>query len=161
MDSKGQILYLCDPLRADGKEIAARIKREYPYVTALIFDENGRWLSQAQAAFTKGGFSAIAAEGNACAIALAVAAQLQVDRLMLGNCRLFDRKAAKSAPGNLRHIIGFARRNLSLVASRIQFADTDEAEIRRISKLSSRYAQIEVCAGKCGKDGRLDVFFRC
>ena len=161
MDSKGQILYLCDPLRVDGKEIAARIKREYPCVTALIFDENERWLHQAQTAFAKKCFSAIAAEGNACAIALAMAAQLQVDRLMLRNCRLFDRKAARSAPVYLRHIIYFARRNLALVASGIQFTDTDEAEIRRISNLSSRYAQIEVCVEKRNATGLLDAFFRC
>lgn len=161
MDSGGRILYLCDPLRKDGKELAARIKREYSFVTALIFDENERWLSQAQEVFAKNGFSAIAAEGNACAIALAMAAQLQVDRLMLRNCRLFDRRAAKSVPACLKRIISFARRNLPLAAARMQFADTDEAEIRRISNLSSRYAQIEVCAEKHGAGGPLDVFFRC
>ena len=105
-------------------------------------------------------FSAIAAEGNACAIALAMAAQLQVDRLMLRNCRLFDRKAARSAPVYLRHIIYFARRNLALVASGIQFTDTDEAEIRHITKMSSRYARIEVCAESRGEDGLLNTFFR-
>ena len=146
MDSKGQILYLCDPLRTDGKEIAAQLKREYPYVTALIFDENERWLSKAREAFAGKGFSGIAAEGNACAIALAVAAQLQVDRLILIRCAVFDRKAARDAPAHLKRIMAFARRNLHLVAAEVQFADTDEAEIRRVKRSVSRHAQVEICA---------------
>ena len=153
MDSEGRILYLCDPLRRDGAAVAAQLKREYPYVTALVFDENGRWLSQAQEAFAGKGFSGIAADGHACAVALAVAAQLQADRLMLRRCCIFDRSAARDAPVSMRRIIYFARRNLPLVAAEIQFADTAEEEIRRIKRSVSRLAQIEVCTEKNGVPG--------
>ncbi len=155
MGSEGRILYLCDPLCKDAAAVAAQLKREYPYVTALIFDENERWLSKAQAAFAGKGFSAIAAEGNGCALALALAAQLQVDRLMLRRCAIFDRKTARNTPARLRHIIAFARRNLSLVAARICISDTGTDEIRRMARAVSRQAQIELCAedGKCGLPG--------
>jgi len=143
MNSKGRFLYLIDPLRRDGERFAAQLKNEYPHAAALIFDENERWLQKAQRMFAEKGFYAIAAEGNGCAVALAVAAQLPVEQLTLENCGIFDRERLKNAPAQLRRIAAFARRNLSLVASEIRFISTPEGEIRRISESISVLARIE------------------
>jgi len=136
-----QVLYLCDPL--DGSGIQRKI--EYPNVTALVFDENERWLSKAQRFFSMQPHSLLAAEGYACAIALALAAQLPVEELMLRKCALFKRNAYKYAPAQLRRIAGFARRNLPLAAAHIRLFDTDETEIARLQNAVSRFAQLEAC----------------
>ena len=145
MDSKGRFLYLCDPLHREKNDISVQLKNKYPCAAALVFDENERWLPKTQRLFAEKGFPAIAAEGNACAIALAVAAQLPVERLMLKSCGIFDRRKLKAMPALMRRIAAFARRNLSLVAAEIEIADTAETEIRRLAEALSPLANMEMC----------------
>ena len=134
-----KVLYLCNPLQP----CSAQMKTEHSDVTALVFHENERWLPKARQAFVQGRFSAVAAEGHACAIALALAALLPVEEALLFKCALFKREAYKNAPAQLRRIAVFARRNLALVVACMRLADTDEYEIRRIQNAASSYAQVE------------------
>lgn len=133
------ILYLTDPLGGDKRLHAGR---EINAIT-LVFDENERYLSQAQQALWELGKSCdwvcISARGNAAPIALSLAAQLPVDRLALSSFSLFG---AQRLPREFARIRRFARRNLALVASQLLLSGVTQREARRLTRgLGSR----EVC----------------
>lgn len=164
MDSNWGILYLSDPLDPRGESAAGRIKSAYPDAAALIFTENGRWLQSAQAAVAdmraEKKYICVAAEGGACAIALALAAQLPVERLALRNCGLFDRKRLRAASRQMREIAAFARRNLSLVISELTLADTSETEMRRLASGLSGFAEIAIWTKKGDGTGWIAAFLQ-
>ncbi|MBP3410847.1 MAG: hypothetical protein J6M10_07610 [Clostridia bacterium] len=134
MEQNRGILFLADPLKAGS---AAQTKSEYTNSMTLIFDENGRYLSHAQAALwrmrQKYGWVCVAAEGNAACIAAALAVQLPVDRLALAGSGLFL-PGAKRLPRELARLNAYARRNLSLVVSQILLIGAQEVEVRGFVK---------------------------
>lgn len=134
MEQNRGVLFLADPLKA---ESAARMKSEYANSMTLIFDENGRYLSLAQAALwrmrQRYGWVCVAAEGNAACIAAALAAQLPVDRLALAGSGLFL-PGTKSLPRELARLNAYARRNLSLVVSEILLIGAQNGEVRGFIK---------------------------
>lgn len=134
MEQNRGILFLADPMKA---ESAAQTKREYTNSMTLIFDENGRYLSLAQAALwrmrQKYSWVCVAAEGSAASIAAALAAQLPVDRLALAESGLFL-PAREKLPRELARLHAYAHRNLSLVVSEILLIGAQEAEVRGFVK---------------------------
>ncbi|MBQ8507719.1 MAG: hypothetical protein IJ466_09860 [Clostridia bacterium] len=113
----------------------------------LVFNEDGRFLSQAQNALQQlrgqAEWICVAASGAAVGIALALAAQLPVERLALwmdGAYRIRNRE--------LHRIHSFARRNLSLVISEILLIDADEAAERRLARGLGRHVRLRYAAGK-------------
>ncbi len=122
------ILFLADPLRG----VAHTYWRDSPLVSTLIFHENERYLSQAQAALwelrKRCGWVCVAAAGSSASIAVALGAQLPVDRLaLMGSC-LFDVKK-QELPRQLARLRRFARHNLSLVVSEIVLIGASASEI--------------------------------
>lgn len=137
------ILYLADPQSA-GNEI--RISN----AKALVFDENGRHLSRAQDALwqmrRQYEWVCVAAEGNAAYVALALAAQLPVDRLALQGGWLHRRDHLDRRMNRIR---AYARRNLSLVVAEVLLFDAADDEISFLSRLM-RHAKI------CAAEGKMD-----
>lgn len=130
MDQSRGILFLADPLSAQS---AAQRKSEYTNSMTLIFDENGRYLSHAQTALwrmrQRFGWVCVAAEGEAACIAVALAAQLPVDRLALTDSMLFMPRQ-RGTNRELSRLRAYARRNLSLVVSEILLFACREAEAK-------------------------------
>ena len=135
-----RVLYLCDPVRS----MDAQQKAQYADADIITFCENERWLDKAQTAFSQRRYAAVAAEGYACAIALALAVQLPVDRLIMKNCAVFKKSIYKNVPVQLRRIAAYARRNTALAAAEICLADTDKAEIQKIRRAISRHANVKI-----------------
>ena len=138
MDHARGILFLADPLNADGtphKQIRSTNRM------TLIFDENGRYLSLAQAALwrlrQKHEWVCVAAEGRAAGIGVALAAQLPVDRLALAGSGLFNRERMR-LPRELARLEIYAKRNLALVVSEILLAGVKEGEARGFLRGRSR-----------------------
>lgn len=123
------------------------LQKKKMQVQRLIFNENEPLLYQAQAALwdmrRQYSWVCVAAEGRYNAAALALAAQLPVDRLALmggwteaaGACRRFAR---------LRN---YALRNLSLVISDIMLVGAPEADIRRMIR-GRRHGRLCVLPGQ-------------
>lgn len=123
--------------------------------TALVFDESGRCfacgagagdaLSRAQAALQwtreRFGWVCVAASGGAAWIALALAAQLPVERLALW-------QDAVPQGRELARIEAFARRNLSLVAAEILLVDVPAADAHRLARRVSRHCEIRRMEGR-------------
>lgn len=130
MEEGRGILLLKDPLCAAS---VPQKKDEYTNSMTLIFDENGRYLSQAQAALwnmrQRCSWVCVAAEGMAGCIAVALAAQLPVDRLALMDSNLF-RPRPKGIPRELARMENYARRNFSLVISELLLLNCREEEIK-------------------------------
>lgn len=128
------ILHLSDPL--DGKTGGHGCLSTGEMT--LVFNENERYLSQAQQALwemrRRCSWICVSARGRAAAIAIALAAQLPVDRLALGSFRLFAPEAVH-LPRELVRIRSFARRNLPLVASRVLLMEADAGEARRLVRM--------------------------
>lgn len=109
----------------------------------LIFNENEPLLCQAQTALweirRRCGWVCVAAEGERIAAAVALAAQLPVDRLALKGgwlyCRGEDRKA--------RRLKCFARRNLPLVVSDVLWIGAPEREARVMVR-SRRHGDLRI-----------------
>lgn len=132
MQPKRTVLYLNDPLK------------EGPHTTkGLVFTENESFLSRAQTALwharSSGSWICVAGEGYAAYIALALAAQLPVDRIALVNM-----------PGNrirlpreIARIRTFARRNLALIAAEILLIGADDAAVQAVMRGTGR---CRVCA---------------
>ena len=164
MDRNWGVLYLSDPLDRQAGGLVNRVKNQYPNTPALIFDENERWLPKVQAAITDMRLEktciCLAAEGGACAIALALAAQLPVEKLALRDCVLFDRRRLRKGPRQLKAVAAFARQNLSLVISRLMLADTAQAEIRRIIRGISSYAELAVWTQNDAGKGWIEAFLQ-
>lgn len=141
MGDKRALLILADPLLR-----CSRFSQMQMEGTTLVFDEGGRFLSQAQNAFQqlrmRAEWICVAASGAAVGIALALAAQLPVERLALwldGAPRIRNRE--------LHRIHGFARRNLSLVVSEILLIDAGEADERRLVRGLGRHARVRYATG--------------
>lgn len=131
------ILYIPDPLKGASLSFPAGHTKEI----TLVFDENERYLYQAQTALwelrKECGWVCVCAEGISSAVAFALAAQLPVDRLAITAPDLFstaDRRLSRKS-SRLR---AFARRNLSLVVSQILLADTDERQMRGMLRILGR-----------------------
>lgn len=129
MRQESGILFLSDPL---GGFKGLRSKADTNAIT-LVFSENERYLYQAQQALwelsKRCSWVCISARGDAAPVALALAAQLPVDRLALSGFSLF---ASRCLPGELARLRVFARRNLSLVASQLLLSDMEDREVRRL-----------------------------
>ena len=126
MEQKRDILVLADPLRRQDPFSQMQIQS-----TTLVFHENERYLSQAQSALQRqrrrADWLCVAAAGAAVGIALALAAQLPVERLVLW---MDADKPVRSR--ELLRLDAFARRNLSLVISEILLIGAADMEVRRL-----------------------------
>lgn len=132
MEQNRGILFLADPLR---EKAAPQTQMKYANLMTLVFDENERYLSLAQAALwrirQKSEWVCVAAEGKAACIALALAAQLPVDRLALADSDVFSGRR-RGVPREIARLEAYARRNFSLVVSEILLIGAREAEARRM-----------------------------
>ena len=159
MEQKRDILVLADPLRRQDPFSQMQIQS-----TTLVFHENERYLSQAQSALQRqrrrADWLCVAAAGAAVGIALALAAQLPVEKLALRDCVLFDRRRLRKGPRQLKAVAAFARQNLSLVISRLMLADTAQAEIRRIIRGISSYAELAVWTQNDAGKGWIEAFLQ-
>ena len=112
----------------------------------LVFNENERYLYQAQAALwelrKKCSWVCVCAEGASSAAAIALAAQLPVDRLALAAPDLFP-PAPHGISRQASRLRAFARRNLALVVSQILLADADDSHLRGLQIASGRQ---DICA---------------
>ena len=127
MEKRG-ILLLNDPLRR-----TSRFSQMHKDTKALVFREDERFLPQAQAALYRMrreyGWVCVAASGCSVGIALALAAQLLVDRLAL-----WMETAPKERPRELMRIDGYAKRNLSLIACGILLVEPPEDRLRMLMR---------------------------
>lgn len=107
----------------------------------LVFTENEPFLSQAQAALwqkrRRHGWVCIAAQGEAASIALALAAQLPVDRVAI----LSPGQNGPGLPREMRRLKAFARRNLALVTAEILLIGAQEALAHEILR-GNRHCQL-------------------
>lgn len=134
------ILFLADPFGESGW--LDEIQKNCSCVTALIFHESERCLHHCRQALwelrRKNGWVCVAAEGKSAAPALALAAQLPVDRLALRRSALLDcgypLLQKPGLPRQLAWAASFARRNLSLVASEILMIDSSDRELRSVAR---------------------------
>lgn len=125
-ESRG-ILFLSDVARGRAKGGASGALREFAPKSGAPL------LPQAQEALWRlrqdCGWVCAAASGWMAALAIALAAQLPVDRLALVDGRMFD--PGGPAPNReLAKLARYARRNLALVASEVLLIDATEREIR-------------------------------
>jgi len=143
MHRNGKILYLAGPHAAEN-EI------QFSNAKALVFDENGRHLSRAQDALCQlrktCEWVCVAADATAAYIALALAAQLPVDRLALQGGWLKQRDQLGRQMNRIR---AYARRNLSLVVAEVVLFDAADEEIRLLSR-GMHHANI------CTVEGKMD-----
>ena len=127
MEKRG-ILLLNDPLRR-----TSRFTQLHKDTKALAFQEDERFLPQAQAALYRMrkeySWVCVAASGCAVGIALALAAQLMVDRLAL-----WMEPAPEKRPRELLRIEAYAKRNLSLIACEILLVEPPEDRLRMIMR---------------------------
>ena len=122
------VLFLVDPQSGP-----AKLPRNVGFpVNTLIFQENERYLSQAQTALWELRKSCpwvcVAAAGTAASVGVALAAQLPVERLILVNSHLFGPELLR-LPRQLARLRRYARHNLALVVSEIVLVDAQEMEI--------------------------------
>lgn len=140
MESRG-ILLLCDPLQG-----GSRFSQRHSNTKALVFNENERFLPQAQAALSRRrrecGWVCVAASGGAVGIALALAAQLMVDRLAL-----WMESVPPALPRQLKRIESYAQRNLWLVACEIMLIDPSDRDVRRLSRGLGRGSELRCAEG--------------
>lgn len=138
MDQSRGILFLSDPLR---RKAGQPKQAEYTHSMTLIFDENGRYLSHAQAALwrmrKRYEWICVAAEGEAVCIAIALAAQLPVERLALTRSSLFV-PGKHALNRELVQLRSYARRNLALVISEILLIGPDSREVRGLLRGRSK-----------------------
>jgi len=157
MGQRRGVLFLADPLGP-----AASIQRQIPNTDTitLIFDENGRYLSLAQTALWRmrqaHNWICVAAEGEAAAIAVALAAQLPVDRLALAGSGLFSPRQ-KGQDRELARLSAYARRNLSLVISEIMLIGAAERELRGFLRGRARGRICAVEERETGWESCLDL----
>lgn len=125
MNQKRGILCLQDPQAATQNRITGDTE-------GLVFHENESLLSQAQGALLRlrerYGWICIAAEGSAAHIALALAAQLPVDRLAL----LSPGRDESGLSREMLRLRSYARRNLALITAEILLWDAEEDLIRSL-----------------------------
>lgn len=126
MENRG-ILLLCDPLTG-----GSSFTQTHSNTKALVFQEGGRFLSQAQEALyrmrQRCGWVCVAASGGAVGLALSLAAQLMVDRLAL-----WPEPEEGKAPRELRRIKLHAQRNLWLIACEVLLVGP-EGEARSLAR---------------------------
>lgn len=146
MDQTRGVLFLADPLRA---AVPPQKCGNIP-AKVLAFHEGEPLLPQAQGALwelrRRCDWACVAASGGAVGVALALAAQLPVDRLALAGSRLFGADGAKS-PREVGRMERFARRNLALVTAELLLADAADAEIRGYLRFWGRR---RICALETG-----------
>ena len=120
-------------------------------VKTLVFDENGRYLSRAQEELWKlrqqCGWVCAAGRGSGVYAALALAAQLPVDRIALDGGWLAGREKLGREMNRLR---AYACRNLSLVVSEVLTFGASEDELRFLTR-GTQHAKL------CALNGRMDV----
>lgn len=124
------VLFLTEPQAAD-------LQKQYPNYRTLIFaKENGRRLSLAQSALWEMRKSfpwvCVAARGGEGALALALAAQLPVNRIvLLGNPFAASGEKTDRESARLRT---YARRNLSLVVAETVMIGMNESALRLLAR---------------------------
>jgi len=143
------ILLLADPIRG-----GSRFSQMHIEGTGLVFDESEPCFAQAQRALQKMrreySWVCAAASGAAVSIALALAAQLPVDRLALWKD---DTPALR--PRQLVRLDAFARRNLSLIVSEILLVDADDHDARRLCRGLGRRSGVRCVCSEELKPGDL------
>ncbi len=128
-----------DILAGSGERQSLRM-RSGQGVAELEFREDERCLPQAQAALwelrRRCGWICVVAEGAGAGVALALAAQLPVDRVaLIGETPLAPLAGHSRGSARARELIrvnAFARRNLALVIAEILLVGADEAQRRRL-----------------------------
>ena len=139
MEKRG-LLLINDPLRHGGRFSQMHMDTK-ALTLELCFTEGEPYLPQAQAALWKlrreCGWVCVAAEGCAAWIALALAAQLMVERLVL-----WMEPAPERLPRQMQRLQLYARRNLSLLACEILMAKASDAELRMLSRGLSRSCEL-------------------
>lgn len=137
MTEKRRLLIIADPRTGSDPFSRRRLGG-----TTLVFDENGRFLSRAQAALQsmrrEADWLCAAGSGAAAYIALALAACLPVERLAL---HLEDAPRLGS-DRELKRLRAFAWRNLPLVVSEILLIDGDAALARRFARSMNPHARL-------------------
>ena len=133
------ILFLSDGLGGSGSLPG---KADTNAIT-LVFNENERYLYQAQQALWElrksCSWICISARGDGALVALALAAQLPVDRLALSDFSVFS---SRRLPAELARLRSYVRRNLALVVSQLLLSGVEMGEVRRLARcLGSR----EIC----------------
>ena len=148
MEEKRGVLYLDAPPGAHAARADAGLETAF-----LVFDENQRWLNQAQTALwelrKRCGWICVAAGRGGAGVAAALAAQLPVERLALVDSKLFDRSGPR-LQGQAARLERFARRNLALVISEVLLIGATDREIHGFASLLGRR---RVCALEaCGEN---------
>lgn len=145
MEKRG-LLLLNDPLR-HGSRFSQMHMDTKALILELRFTEGEPYLSQAQAALWRlrreCGWVCVAAEGCAAWIALALAAQLMVERLAL-----WMEPAPEKLPRQMQRLQLYVRRNLSLLASEILLAKASDAELRMLSRGLSGSCELRRISGE-------------
>lgn len=124
------------------------LKQEIQTVQRLVFDENEPLLPQAQQALwqlrCKCDWVCIAAEGEAALVALALAAQLPVERLaLMGRWRSCSKKMARFR--------AYALRNLPLVIANVLLIAAGDEEIAALLR-GRRHGELCVLAAQRWQD---------
>lgn len=160
MDLQRGILFLYDP--EHGKGLLPRPERtSRDDVRSVRYTDAAQCLSDAQnmlyALHTGIRHTCIVSEGRTCCIALALAAQLTVDRIVLCGPDIF---AAQIGGGDrtLRRIEGFAVRNMPLIAAEIILIDVDRAQIRMLIRMLGSYARRNVKIADSAESRQQDGF---
>lgn len=122
------ILYLQNPLNQSCKDTILSLNQ------GLVFTENEPLLYQAQAALQharrKWDWLCVCAQGHAACLALALAAQLPVDRLAL----IAPEWGAGGMRRELLRLRSYARRNLALITAEILLLDAPEDLVRSLMR---------------------------
>ena len=156
------VLLLTDPLRkaeSAGSAVAAS-QRQFvsdadPTVAVLHFRRGERCLPQAQEALwrlrRRFGWICVAGEGACAGLALALAAQLPVDRVaLLGGSPFGAVRTDGGAIGRARELArvdAFARRNLALVVAEILLVNVPDDERRKLIRGLGRGADVHRSEG--------------
>lgn len=124
MQQNSGLLFLPDPSGAAPKQ------NEYPQ--GLVFHENESLLSQAQGALWRlrkdHEWICVAAQGEAACIALALAAQLPVERVAILGTGQGDGRLSRE----MRRLKAYARRNLALVTAEILLVGVQDGLIHTL-----------------------------
>ena len=140
MGENRRLLILADPITGH-----SRFSQMYTEAKTLVFHESGRYLSRAQTALQElrreAEWICLAGSGAAAWIALALAAQLPVERAAIW----MDGKPCLNR--ELHRIQTFARRNLSLLISEILLVDGTAGDYRRLAGGLGRHAGLKCVNG--------------
>ncbi|MGN0184904.1 MAG: hypothetical protein ACI4AL_07275 [Aristaeellaceae bacterium] len=145
MDQSRGVLFLSDPLRADlrGRNIERMLRSADDVGRRLLsvaFPEVEKCLPHAQAALwelrRRCSWVCVAAERGCAGVAMALAEQLPVDRVVLIGGTPFSplpEGGTAARRREMRRMDAFARRNLALLVAELLLVDVPEEEMRRLA----------------------------